>query len=58
LLCKSNSRLSKLKGVAEAVDTDMKSIALTISSNEELNTFIQNPTTRVEVKEKALLKFC
>jgi F-type H+-transporting ATPase subunit delta len=35
--------------VAEAVDTDMKSIA-SISSNEELNTFIQNPTTRVEVK--------
>jgi F-type H+-transporting ATPase subunit delta len=43
--------------VAEAVDTDMKSIALTISSNEELNTFIQNQT-RVEVKEKHFLKFC
>jgi F-type H+-transporting ATPase subunit delta len=27
----------------------------TISSNEEF-TFIQNPTTRVEVKEKALLE--
>jgi F-type H+-transporting ATPase subunit delta len=48
--------LANSKGVAEAVDTDMKSIALTISSNEELNTFIQNPTTRVEVKEKALLE--
>jgi F-type H+-transporting ATPase subunit delta len=46
--------LANSKGVAEAVDTDMKSIVLTISSNEELN--IQNPTTRVE--EKALLKFC
>jgi hypothetical protein len=29
----------------------MKSIVLTISSNEELNTFIQNPTTRVEVEK-------
>jgi F-type H+-transporting ATPase subunit delta len=50
--------LANSKGVAEAVDTDMKSIVLTISSNEELNTFIQNPTTRVEVKEKHFLKFC
>jgi F-type H+-transporting ATPase subunit delta len=55
LLCKSNSRLSKLKGVAEAVDTDMKSIVLTISSNEELSTFIQNQ--QLELKKKALLKF-
>jgi hypothetical protein len=35
-LCKSNSRLSKFKGVAEAVDTDMKSIALTIGQIEVL----------------------
>ena len=43
-------------GVAEAVNADMKLIASTISSNEELSTFIHNPTTRVEVKEKALLE--
>jgi F-type H+-transporting ATPase subunit delta len=45
--------LDLANGVAEAVDTDMKSIADNYS-NEELNTFIQNPTTRVEVKEKLL----
>ena len=44
------------KGVAEAVNNDMNSIASTISSNIELNTFIQNPTTKVEVKESALLE--
>jgi hypothetical protein len=43
----SNSRLTNSK-VAEAVDTDMKSIALTISSNEELNTFIK--TQLLELK--------
>jgi F-type H+-transporting ATPase subunit delta len=42
------------KGVAEAVNSDMISIAATISSNAELNTFIQNPTTKVDVKESAL----
>ena len=44
------------KGVAEAVNNDMNSIASTISSNLELSTFIQNPTTKVEVKESALLE--
>ncbi len=44
------------KGVAEAVNNDMNSIASTISSNIELSTFIQNPTTKVEVKESALLE--
>jgi F-type H+-transporting ATPase subunit delta len=48
-LCKSNTRLSKFKGVAEAVDTDMKSIALTISSNEKY--FIQNPTTKLKLRK-------
>nr|WP_315252310.1 ATP synthase F1 subunit delta [uncultured Flavobacterium sp.] len=48
--------LSDSKGVTEIVNNDMKSIASTIKGNEELNTFIQNPTINVEVKEKALLE--
>lgn len=48
--------LSNSKGVAEVVNNDMKLIASTINGNQELNTFIQSPTTRVEVKEKALLE--
>ncbi|MDI5894086.1 ATP synthase F1 subunit delta [Flavobacterium algoritolerans] len=48
--------LANSKGVAEVVNNDMKLIASTISSNLELSTFIQNPTTKVEVKEKALLE--
>ena len=48
--------LSDSKGVSEVVNNDMKSIASTIKGNEELNTFIQNPTIKVEVKEKALLE--
>jgi F-type H+-transporting ATPase subunit delta len=48
--------LSKSKGVAEVVNNDMKSIASTIKGNAELSTFIQNPTIKVEVKEKALLE--
>ena len=48
--------LANSKGVAEAVNNDMKSIASTIESNLELSTFIQNPTTKVEVKESALLE--
>jgi F-type H+-transporting ATPase subunit delta len=48
--------LANSKGVAEAVNNDMKSIALAIESNLELSTFIQNPTTKVEVKESALLE--
>jgi F-type H+-transporting ATPase subunit delta len=42
------------KGVAEAVNSDMISIASTISNNADLNTFIQNPTTKVDIKESAL----
>ncbi|WP_428230708.1 ATP synthase F1 subunit delta [Flavobacterium sp.] len=48
--------LANSKGVAEAVNNDMKSIASTIDTNAELSTFIQNPTTKVEVKESALLE--
>jgi len=48
--------LANSKGVAEAVNNDMKSIASAIESNEELSTFIQNPTTKVEVKQSALLE--
>lgn len=48
--------LSNPKGVAEVVNNDMKLIASTINGNLELSTFIQNPTTKVEVKEKALLE--
>ena len=48
--------LANSKGVAEAVNNDMKLIASIIESNLELSTFIQNPTTKVEVKESALLE--
>ncbi|MEP6929236.1 MAG: ATP synthase F1 subunit delta [Flavobacterium sp.] len=48
--------LANSKGVAEAVNDDMKSIATVIDTNAELSTFIQNPTTKVEVKESALLE--
>ncbi|MDW8849554.1 ATP synthase F1 subunit delta [Flavobacterium sp. MMLR14_040] len=48
--------LANSKGVAEAVNNDMKTIASAIETNEELSTFIQNPTTKVEVKESALLE--
>ncbi|PKB16776.1 ATP synthase F1 subunit delta [Flavobacterium sp. 5] len=48
--------LSISKGVAEVVNNDMKSIASTIKGNEELNTFIHNPTIKVDVKENALLE--
>jgi F-type H+-transporting ATPase subunit delta len=48
--------LANSKGVAEAVNNDMKSIATAIETNQELSTFIQNPTTTVEVKEGALLE--
>jgi F-type H+-transporting ATPase subunit delta len=48
--------LANSKGVAEVVNSDMKSIASAIQTNEELSNFIQNPTTKVEVKESALLE--
>jgi len=48
--------LANSKGVAETVNNDMKLIASTIGTNAELSTFIQNQTTKVEVKESALLE--
>ena len=48
--------LANSNGVAEVVSNDMKTIAATINGNLELTTFIQNPTIKVEVKEKALLE--
>jgi len=48
--------LASSKGVSEVVSNDMKSIASTINGNEELNTFIHNPTIKVDVKESALLE--
>ncbi len=48
--------LANSKGVAEAVNNDMKSIATAIENNSELSAFIQNQTTKVEVKESALLE--
>jgi F-type H+-transporting ATPase subunit delta len=48
--------LANSKNVAEAVNNDMKTIATTINGNQELNTFIQNPTIKVEVKENAVLE--
>ena len=44
------------KNAAQEVNNDMISIASTINSNDELNSFIQNPTISVEIKEKALLE--
>jgi len=48
--------LANSKGVAEAVNNDMKSIANAIETNQELSTFILNPTAKAEVKESALLE--
>jgi F-type H+-transporting ATPase subunit delta len=48
--------LANSRGVDQAVNNDMKSIATTIKGNLELDTFIQNPTLKVDVKEKALLE--
>ena len=48
--------IAESKGVATNVSEDMTLIASTIKSNEELSTFIQNPTIKVEVKESALLE--
>jgi len=44
------------KGVAAEVSNDMASIASVISGNAELTTFIQSPTTKVQVKQSALLE--
>lgn len=44
------------KGVAQMVNTDMNLIASTIKGHVDLDTFIQNPTTKVEAKENVLLE--
>lgn len=46
--------LALSNGVAQEVYNDMALIATTIEGNEELSTFIQNPTVAVGVKESAL----
>ncbi|MFV8269077.1 ATP synthase F1 subunit delta [Flavobacterium sp. GT2N3] len=43
-------------GVTNEVSKDMTLIASTINGNQELNTFIENPTIKVEVKENVLLE--
>ncbi len=43
-------------GVTKEVSNDMTLIASTINGNLELNTFIENPTIGVDVKESALLE--
>ena len=48
--------MANSKSTANEVSQDMTLIATTIKGNLELNTFIQNPTIKVEVKESALLE--
>jgi len=48
--------IANSKGATSLVSADMTLIASTIKSNAELNAFIQSPTIKVEVKEKALLE--
>ncbi|WP_306351317.1 ATP synthase F1 subunit delta [Flavobacterium sp. '19STA2R22 D10 B1'] len=48
--------LASASSIAEEVNNDMSLIASTIKNNAELNTFIENPTVKVEVKESALLE--
>lgn len=48
--------MANSKSAANEVSQDMTLIATTINGNLELNTFIQNPTIKVEVKESALLE--
>jgi F-type H+-transporting ATPase subunit delta len=48
--------IAQSKAVAEEVSNDMKTIASTIKANQELNSFIQNPTLKVDQKENALLE--
>jgi F-type H+-transporting ATPase subunit delta len=48
--------MANSKSAANEVSQDMTLIATTIKGNLELDTFIQNPTIKVEVKESALLE--
>jgi F-type H+-transporting ATPase subunit delta len=47
--------MAETTGVTSKVGQDMSLLASTIKGNEELSTFIHNPTIKVEDKEKALL---
>jgi F-type H+-transporting ATPase subunit delta len=47
--------MAETTGVTSQVGQDMSLLASTIKGNEELSTFIHNPTIKVEDKEKALL---
>ena len=44
------------KNAAKEVNSDMNLITSTVSNNNELSAFIQNPTISVEVKQNALLE--
>lgn len=44
------------KNAAKEVSNDMNLITSTVTNNEELNAFIQNPTISVEIKQNALLE--
>lgn len=48
--------IASSKNAANDVSNDMFLISSTIKENVELDTFIQNPTIKVEVKENALLE--
>ena len=48
--------IAQSKGVADAVNVDMKTIALTVTENLELKNFIENPTLKVDQKQSALLE--
>lgn len=48
--------IASSKGVAETVNKDMAIIVASIQSNNELKSFISNPTQSVESKKEALLE--
>ena len=48
--------IASSKNAANDVSNDMFLISSTIKENVELDTFLQNPTIKVEVKENALLE--
>ena len=48
--------IADVKGVSLEVGKDMHLIAATIGGNMELNSFIESPTIKVDIKEKALLE--
>lgn len=48
--------IAQTKGVAQAVNQDMVNIYQVIVSNAELNTFIENPTIKANLKSNALVE--